>query len=56
MSQKSKTKPNPTQKKWMATIPYAKGTSEALQRIFNKYNVATTMRPSLQTKKHVGTP
>ena len=45
MSQKSKTKPNHTQKKGMVTIPYVKGTLEALQRIFNKYNVATTMRP-----------
>ena len=29
----------------MVTIPYVKGISEALQRIFKKYNVATTMRP-----------
>ena len=29
----------------MVTIPYVKGTSESLQRIFNKYNVATTMHP-----------
>ena len=46
--QKSNTKPKPTQnvkKKGMVTIPYVIGTSEALQRIFNKYNVATTMRP-----------
>ena len=48
MSKKFKTKPKPTQmvkKKGMVTIPYVKGTSEALQIIFNKYNVATTMRP-----------
>ena len=45
MSRRSKTKPKPSQKKGMVTIPYVKGTSEALQRIFNKYNVATTMRP-----------
>ena len=47
MSPKSKTKRKLTQKKGMhgmVTILYVKGTSEALQRIFNKYNVATTMR------------
>ena len=29
----------------MVTIPYIKGTSEAIQRTFNKYNVSTTVRP-----------
>ena len=34
-----------SQRKGMVTIPYIKGTSEALQRIFRKYNIASAMRP-----------
>ncbi|XP_071500444.1 uncharacterized protein [Diadema antillarum] len=52
MTQMAKDKPKSTQttkKKCMVTIPYVKSTSEALQRIFTKYNVATTPHQTTRT-------
>ena len=32
--------------KGMVTFPYMEGTAEKVQRIFKKYNIATTVRPT----------
>ena len=58
ISQTSNTKPKPNQKKGMVTIPYFnfqgyfRSTPKNLQQVQCSHDYA----PSLQTKKHVGTP
>ena len=55
-----KPKPRPhqeeTKKQKMVTIPYVKGTSEALQRIFRKYDVKTALKPVSKIRNFVVHP
>ena len=50
---KKKTEAKKTQEKskGLAVIPYVKGTSEALSRIFKKHNIQTAMRPHMTLRK-----
>ena len=42
--------------KGLAVIPYVKGTSEALSRIFQKYRIQTAMRPHMTLRKFLVHP
>ncbi len=35
----------------MVVIPYVKGVSEALERIYRKHNISTVMRPHMSLRK-----
>ncbi len=37
----------------MVVIPYVKGISEALERIYRKHNISTPMRPHMSLRKHL---
>ena len=55
-SKSKKSKNNNNQSKGMVVLPYVQGTSEKLQRVYRKHNIATALKPHITLRKSLVHP